>query len=69
MSQTIIGMRLPFTCWGWISTEPVLTTETDRTGPVERGLPCSILGPVSVSLPVMVFSHRERTHAAVQSRR
>jgi hypothetical protein len=29
------GRRVPFGCWGWIWTVPVLTTETDVIGPPE----------------------------------
>jgi hypothetical protein len=48
-------MRLPFGCWGWISTVPVLTTETDLMGPVAVE-PGRELGAMSAARSVMVFS-------------
>jgi hypothetical protein len=49
-------MRLPFGCWGWISTEPVLTTETDLMGPVEVEPDRGVVGAKSGLPAVMVFS-------------
>ena len=49
-------MRLPFGCWGWISTEPVLTTETDLMGPVEVEPDGDAAGARSALPAVMVFS-------------
>jgi hypothetical protein len=49
-------MRLPFGCWGWISTEPVLTTETDLMGPVEVEPDRRAAGAKSGLPALMVFS-------------